>query len=89
MEPVLVECTVSAGMFSTEVLVKISVDSSLKSFYVDSSLIKDLDGKKYVEARRSQKVNGHSKVLLPSETFEDGQRWVDLESNTVRQANLV
>jgi hypothetical protein len=83
---VLVKCETSEGMFSNEVAVMLqSNDGSKLSLFADEDLIEERNGDSYLIARLAHPANGNNiaTILLPSESFETGTRWVDVASNLV------
>lgn len=83
---VLVKCETSEGMFSNEVAVMLqSNDGSRLSLFADEDLIQKRNGDSYLIARLAHPTNGKNitTILLPSESFETGTRWVDVATNLV------
>jgi len=76
---VLIECNVSKGMFDTEYAVEIILPGGDKiSLFADKELIKSVNGKTFLMVNVLTEVpeNNEKSVLLPSESFEKGSRWV-------------
>lgn len=85
---VLVPCIVTAGMFSSEVAVQIAVGNASVSLFVHKSLIVDRDGKTYLRVNFAGE-NGkpeNKTILLPSESFETGSRWLSVPENILQAA---
>jgi hypothetical protein len=81
---VLVPCEISKGMFDTERAVEITLPNGDKiSLFADKDLIQVIDGKAYlrVNVTIGENEKGQRQVLLPSESFEKGTRWLSLPSD--------
>ena len=77
---VLVPCAVTEGMFSNEVAVQISIEDVSVSLFVNKSLIVNKEGKTYLRVTFAGE-NGkpeNKTVLLPSESYETGSRWLSI-----------
>jgi hypothetical protein len=86
---VLVPCTVTEGMFSSEVAVEISVEGTSVSLFVDKSLIVTRHGATYLRATFAGE-NGKPEnrtILLPSESFETGSRWLSVPEELLLEAS--
>ena len=82
-EQVMIPCKVSKGMFDTEYAVEITLSNGGKvSLFADKSLIQEIKGKTFLRANvvKKDEGNGERRILLPSETFETGSRWLDMPS---------
>ena len=85
---VLLPCTVTDGMFSNEVAVQISIENVSISLFVDKSLIREIGGKTYLRvifAGENGKPQNKT-ILLPSESFETGSRWLSVPENILLAA---
>jgi hypothetical protein len=85
---VLVPCTVTKGMFSNESAVQISVEGISVSLFVDKALIEWRDGAAYLRvtfAGENGKPENRT-VLLPSESFETGSRWLSVPKDMLLEA---
>ena len=86
LQSVLVPCTVTNGMFKNEFAVEISVGGEPVSLFVDKSLTRTLeDGKTYLKvtfAGENGKPQNRT-ILLPSESFETGSRWLSVPENAL------
>jgi hypothetical protein len=73
-------CEVQDGMFTNEFAVQINVDNLHASFFVDGSLIHQIDGRHYVSVRfmGDNGKPGYKLVLLPTEAFETGSKWLSV-----------
>ena len=75
----LVRCETSDGMFSNEVAVSLNSNDGPVSFFADRGLIQEKNGATYLVVSLVQlNQAGRISVLLPSETFEKGTRWVEV-----------
>ncbi len=88
LQEVLVECNTSKGMFENEVAVMIEANDRNVSFFADLSLIsknENIDSlRAYSTCAEDPKSGQLVRVLLPTETFETGSRWIDVASQKVR-----
>jgi hypothetical protein len=77
MKQVLVKVSVANGMFPSEkqVTLQNSANESL-SLFVDESLLKSISTDNYLKVYSSNESSSLASVLLPSEAFETGSRWV-------------
>jgi hypothetical protein len=85
---VWIPCTVDKGMFSTEFAVEITVGENTVSLFADQSLIKEIKGKKHILVTLIGD-NGqpdHKTILLPSECFETGSRWLSIPKRLLKAA---
>lgn len=72
-------------MFSTEVAVQINIGETPVSLFVHNSLIEKHDGKDYLRVYFAGD-NGkpaNKTVLLPSESFETGSRWLSVPEKEI------
>jgi len=79
-QSVLIPCSISKGMFSSEVAAELLIEGVSISLFADQSLIIDIGGKPHLKvtfAGESGKPQNKT-VLLPSESFETGSRWVSV-----------
>lgn len=77
---VLIPCTTTEGMFSGEVAVKIEIEGFAISLFADESLIVERNGESFLRVTFAGE-NGkpeNKTVLLPSESFETGSRWLSI-----------
>ena len=83
---VLIPCTVHPGMFRDEFAVEIETGEGTITLFADRSLLQEHDGRHYLEVSvveengRQQRVQT---VLLPSESFEKGTRWLRLPTEAL------
>jgi len=80
---VLIPCKVSQGMFDSEYAVTITLPTGeIISLFADKGLIHFKGEATYllVNLVREHNGNGERRILLPTETFETGSRWVDIRS---------
>jgi hypothetical protein len=85
---VWIPCTVAKGMFSSEAAVNITLEDETVSLFADNSLIKDFDGVPHILVTLIGD-NGqpdHKTILLPSECFETGSRWLSIPERLLKAA---
>ena len=85
---VWIPCTVEKGMFSSEVAVDITIEENTVSLFADKSLIKEIHGKPHILVTLVGD-NGrpnHKTILLPSECFETGSRWLSIPERLLEAA---
>jgi hypothetical protein len=85
---VWIPCTAEKGMFSSEVAVDITIEGKTVSFFADKSLIKESNGETYIMVTLIGE-NGepdHKTILLPSECFETGSRWLSVPERLLKAA---
>jgi hypothetical protein len=85
----LLPCSVGDGMFSTEVAVELQTDSSkIVSLFVDKSLVVEKDGQFFLRVTvvGDNGKPDHQTVLLPSEAFETGSRWLSVRESVLQAA---
>jgi hypothetical protein len=85
---VWIPCKVDKGMFSSESAVEITVDGQTVSLFADKSLIKKIKGVTYIQVTLVG-PNGqpdHKTILLPSECFETGSRWLSIPERLLKAA---
>ena len=85
---VLIPCEVSEGMFSDERAVKIEVEGKSISLFANRGLIVEVGGHTYLKVTFAGE-NGkpqNKTILLPSESFETGSRWVSVPERLLRAA---
>jgi hypothetical protein len=85
---VWIPCTVDKGMFSSEFAVDVTIGDKTVSFFADKSLIRDIRGEPHVlvtlvgdNGRPNYKT-----ILLPSESFETGSRWLSIPDRLLEAA---
>lgn len=81
-------CSVEKGMFSSEVAVEIQIADTTVSLFADKSLIKDINGKMHilVTVVGANDQPAHKTILLPSECFETGSRWLSIHQELLKAA---
>jgi hypothetical protein len=75
-------------MFSSEFAVDVNIGDQTVSFFADKSLIKDIHGAPHVLVTLVGD-NGrpnHKTILLPSESFETGSRWLSVPDRLLEAA---
>lgn len=85
---VLIPCKVTEGMFSNEVAVEIEVENTTVSLFVDQELIVKKGDQTYLRVNAAGE-NGkpeNQTVLLPSESFETGSRWLSVPNHVLQVA---
>jgi hypothetical protein len=85
---VWLSCKAQHGMFSSERAVEIDLDGKTISLFADESLIKEYLGNKYllVTLIGDNGEPEHKTVLLPSECFETGSRWLSIPERMLKKA---
>ena len=81
MDEAWIPVTTSEGIFSTEVAVSITLaNGNQVSLFADKDLISNIGGHESLKVHRvrSEHPNGTEVVLLPTETFEEGSRWIEV-----------
>ena len=83
MSKALVKCETSDGMFSNECAVTLESGGEKLSLFADKDLIQKRNGNHYlvVNLVGTGGAPGFTRILLPSESFEKGTRWVEVSSN--------
>ena len=81
----MVRCETSEGMFSNEVAVTLESKDGKVSLFADKDLIREKGGDSYliVNSAHLHETSNLMTVLLPSESFEKGTRWLDVAANRV------
>ncbi len=81
---VKVSCQVKPGIFSSESAVELKSKAGESfSLFVDKKLVHQ-DGKRdFVSLNLIQKTKDTATVLLPSEPFEAGSRWLDVPASAI------
>lgn len=76
-------CKVSKGMFDTENAVEIILpNGETISLFADKELIREVKGNTYLRVNVVVDDKTHqTKVLLPTESFEKGSRWLSMPSD--------
>lgn len=90
-QEVLIPCTVTEGMFSSEVAVQIDTGDITVSLFVHNSLIEDVHGESHLRVYYAGD-NGkpdHRTVLLPTEAFETGSRWLSVPEKNIQLVPVV
>lgn len=85
---VWIPCTIKKGMFSSEVAVEIKIGDKVVSLFADQSLTKIINGKTHILVTLMG-TNGepdHQTILLPSECFETGSRWLSVHQALLKAA---
>lgn len=85
---VLIPCVVTDGMFSNEAAVEITVSGQSISLFVDRSLIQERGGKTFLKVSfvgENGKPENRT-ILLPSESFETGSRWLSVPKSVLQAA---
>lgn len=83
----LLSCQVKNGQFSNEYAVIINLPESQLSLFADKFLVETKNEKPYLKVDVLPTDNPQSKrVLLPSETFESGSRWISVPSSALQPA---
>jgi hypothetical protein len=75
-------------MFSSEVAVEIKLGDEVVSLFADESLTKIINGKTHILVTLIGE-NGepdHKTILLPSECFETGSRWLSIPQSSLQAA---
>lgn len=83
MNKVRVLCTADNGLFSNELNVRLKSINGEVSCFVDSGLVSHMNNKSYLLVNIVSTHNDYSTVLLPSEAFENGSRWVNVPSTAL------
>jgi hypothetical protein len=85
---VWIPCTVAKGMFSSESSVEIKLNGETVSLFADNSLITKIDGKTHILVTLvgDNGEPNHKTILLPSETFETGSRWLSIHQELLKAA---
>jgi hypothetical protein len=76
-----IPCDLSQGMFDNEYAVELTVSGGkVVSFFADKCLVKTNGTTAHglIKVGVAGEVAGQSKILLPSEAFESGSRWVEV-----------
>jgi hypothetical protein len=85
MSKALVKCETSEGMFSNECAVTLESGGGKLSLFADKDLIQKRNGDYYlvVNLAGAGGAPGFTRILLPSESFEKGTRWVEVPTASV------
>jgi hypothetical protein len=78
---VMIPCKASPGMFDNEYAVEITLPGEEKiSLFADKSLVVSMNGADFLKVNLVQDDQNKEEqpVLLPSESFEKGSRWVSI-----------
>lgn len=84
-----IPCNLSQGMFGNEYAVEVELsDGKIVSFFADKGLVETNDSKEsgYIKVSVVLCGEGTSKILLPSEAFESGTRWVEVPKGRLQPA---
>ena len=82
----LIPCEVSPGQFANEQAVTIHLSNGKTiTLFADKNLIEIRDTKKFLKVTKieseGRKVRNEEIVLLPTEAFESGSRWLRFSNN--------
>ena len=82
----LIPCEVSPGLFTNEQAVTIRLaNGKTITLFADKTLIQDKDSKTYLKVTKidsgSRSKKSGKVVLLPTEAFESGSRWLHVSGN--------
>jgi|GEM_PF-5839697 len=81
---VKVFCEVKPGIFSSESAVELTSKTGESfSLFVDKQLVHQEGTKAFVWLSLVQKTKDTVTVLLPSEAFEQGSRWIDVPATAL------
>jgi hypothetical protein len=85
---VLIPCKVSPGMFSDEYAVEIQLDGKLISLFADKNLVSFKGEQAFLRVRLvgENGIPENKTVLLPSESFEEGTRWISVPTQALAVA---
>ena len=84
----LLSCSVKPGMFESEYAVSIDLpEGNTVSLFADKRLIKKKNNNSFLEVDLWPEKGGASRatVLLPTESFETGSRWVSVRQDQIRR----
>jgi len=91
LKAVFVECSPSDGMFDSEVAVVIDTLDGVVSLFADRGLVEQtsegIAALKTYASLATDHLAGPLSLLLPSEAFETGTRWIRVAPNKVRVAS--
>lgn len=77
MRTILIPCETSEGMFPNEVAVTVhSASGKARTFFADRELIEERDERCYLRVTVVRETEGEIVVLLPTESYENGSRWL-------------
>jgi hypothetical protein len=86
---VRIPCSLSQGMFDNEYAVELTLsDGRIVSFFADKGLVQT-NGTKlsgFIRVSVVGEAAGQSKILLPSEAFESGSRWIEVPRGQLQPA---
>ena len=87
MNKAMVKCETDEGMFSNEKAVTLQSDGGKVSLFADNDLITERKGVSYLRVTNlsAKGTERLTRVLLPSEAFEKGTRWIDVSSDLVEE----
>jgi hypothetical protein len=87
-QQVWLPCSTGKGMFSSEYAVEIKLGENSFSLFADTSLIKKEQGENYllVTLIGDNGEPDHKTILLPSECFETGSRWLSIPQKLLKAA---
>jgi len=82
MDKVRIPVTVEEGIFSDECKVAVRTsDGGTIHFFVDSEQVIFCGNNCFLEVAIAKARPNYIRILLPTETLEDGFRWIDVERN--------
>ena len=86
-QKVWLPCKVGNGMFTNELAVEIDLGAQNVSLFADSSLVREVDGRFYLSVTYlgDNGKPGHKTILLPSECFETGSRWLSVPDEALKE----
>lgn len=80
---VLIDCSTSEGMFDTEVAVAIDTVDGPVSLFADKGLVENAGQGHRLRAYTGEVQAEATRVLLPTEAFETGSRWILVLNNRI------
>lgn len=85
---VWIPCTIEKGMFSNELAVEVTIKDKTVSFFADKSLIMEIKDEPHVLVTLigDNGEPNHKTILLPSESFETGSRWLSIPDRVLKAA---
>lgn len=86
LQTVLVECDSSEGMFDSECAIGIDTADGRISLFADRGLVSDQGGHSLLRTYAAvfPGSQGSWQVLLPTEAFETGSRWIRVDGRKIR-----
>ena len=83
LKSVLIECSASEGMFDTECAIAIGTLDGPVSLFADRQLVQSWESKTVLRSYASHYPGSEVHVLLPTEAFETGTRWIRVAQRSV------